>query len=91
MHFKLMYSYIYDNGKRLVDYIGKVEDLPDSYRKLQDKYNLSELTHENVSGKKDWKTYYTKETAKLVYEYYKKDIVTFGYEKQYEELLKYLN
>lgn len=90
-HFKSMYTYIYDGGKRLVDYIGKVEELPDSYRKLQDKYNLSELKYENVSGKKDWKTYYTKETAKLVYKYYEKDIVTFGYEKQYEELLKYLN
>lgn len=89
-HFKSLYSYIYDNGVKLVDYVGKIEDLPDSYRAMQNKYNLQELKHENVSGKKDWKTYYTKEIAELVYKYYEKDILTFGYEAQYIELLKYL-
>lgn len=90
-HFKLLYSYIYDNGKKLVDYVGKFEDLSHSYEKIRGKYNLQELKHENTSEKKDWKTYYTKETAELVYKYYEKDILTFGYEAQYKELLKYVN
>ncbi len=29
--------------------------------------------------------------SKIVYKYYKKDILTFGYEQVYYELLEYLN
>ncbi|MCX4327468.1 MAG: sulfotransferase family 2 domain-containing protein [Lachnospiraceae bacterium] len=90
-HFKSQYSYIYENGEKLVDYIGKVEDLTESYKLIQEKYDLKKIGNMNKSKKKDWKVYYTKETAKLVYEYYKKDILTFGYEQVYYELLEYLN
>lgn len=52
MHFKPLYSYIYDNEKKLVNYVGKVEDLPYSYEKIRSKYNLQKLGHENKSEKK---------------------------------------
>ena len=90
-HFKSQYSYIYNGNEILTDYIGKVENLSNDYSYLQKKYNLKILKHKNKSGKENWKTFYTEETAKLVYEYYKKDIVTFGYEETYKELLKYIN
>ncbi len=90
-HFKSQHSYIYENEKKLVDYIGKVEDLPNDYNFIQKKYNLNCIDHMNKSKKYDWKSYYTKETANLVYEYYKKDILIFGYEPVYFELLEFLN
>lgn len=90
-HFKSQYSYIYENGEKLVDYIGKAEDLTESYKFIQEKYDLKKIGNMNKSKKKDWKIYYTKETAKLVYEYYKEDILTFGYKQVYYELLEYLN
>lgn len=90
-HFKSQYSYIYENGEKLVDYIGKVEDLTESYKFIQEKYGLKKIGNMNKSKKKDWKIYYTEETAKLVYEYYKEDILTFGYEQVYYELLEHLN
>lgn len=91
-HFKQQYSYLYDdNGELLVDYIGKVENLSNDYLKIQQKYGLKKLEWKNKSDKENWKTFYTEETAKLVYEYYKNDIITFGYEKIYEELLMYIN
>ncbi len=90
-HFKTQYSYIYNGNEILVDYVGKVENLPDDYLDIQKKYNLKVLKHKNKSVKENWKAFYTEETAKLVYEYYKKDIITFGYEETYKELLKYIN
>ncbi len=90
-HFKPQYSYIYDGDTVLVDYVGKVENLSNDYINIQEKYGLKKLEYKNKSGKENWKTFYTEETAKLVYKYYEKDIITFGYEETYEELLKYIN
>lgn len=90
-HFKAQYSYVYNDDIILVDYVGKVEELPYSYKKIQDKYGLTRLEHKNKSNKKRWESYYTKETAALVYEYYKKDILLFGYEFEYKKLIEYID
>lgn len=90
-HFKPQYCHIYENGKKLVDYIGKIEEITTTYEFIQKKYGLNDLRILNTSNKRNWMFYYTKETAKLVYEYYKDDILTFGYEDDYYQLLKYLN
>lgn len=93
-HFQLQYDIIYDkNGKKLVDHIGQYENLAEDFKQIQEKYGLKELPYYNNSGggkKRDWKSYYTLETAELVYKKYKKDFECFGYEDSYKDLMAYL-
>lgn len=90
-HFLPQYNIVYDKeGKCMVDYVEKIENINEKYPYLQEKYGLGELPHMNQSGKKPWMDYYTKDTARMVYHMYKKDIEVFGYRKEYKRLLKYL-
>lgn len=80
------------SGKLLVDYIGHMETLSDDFRPIAEKYGLPELPHFNRTDtdRKNWMDYYTLETAKLVYDKYRKDIKAFGYTKSYRKLRAYL-
>lgn len=92
-HIRLQYDLIHDNnGNKLVDYIGKYENLAEDFKQIQEKYDLKPLPHYNNSGgeKRDWRSYYTLETAELVYKKYKKDFECFGYEDSYKDLVAYL-
>lgn len=93
-HFLVQYELIYDRkGNKRVQYIGKFENLAEEFGEIQKKYDLKALPHYNNSGvgkKKNWKDYYTLETAELVYQKYKKDFECFGYENYYTELIEYL-
>lgn len=92
-HFFPQYYWTHDErGQQLLDYIGQYENLEEDFKKIQEKYGLKPLPHYNSSGgeKRDWRSYYTLETAKLVYEKYKKDIECFGYEDSYKDLIAYL-
>ncbi|MBP3852936.1 MAG: sulfotransferase family 2 domain-containing protein [Erysipelotrichaceae bacterium] len=90
-HFCIQTSLVYDpDGKPKVDFIGKFENLEEEFEPIRKKYDLNPLPHYNSSHAKDYRTYYTEETAKLVYKKYKKDFNTFGYTDSYYELLEYL-
>ncbi len=73
-----------------VNFIGKVKTLAEDFAPIQKKYGLLPLEKINSSGKKNWRDYYTPETAKLVYNTYRKDFELFGYEEEYPKLLAYL-
>ena len=89
-HFLPQYNIVYDKeGKCMVDYVEKLENINEKYPYLQEKYGLGKLPHLNQSDKKPWMDYYTKDTARMVYQMYKKDIEVFGYRKEYKKLLKY--
>lgn len=89
-HFRSQYSLIYKKGKCMVDFIGKIETIKESFPKLAKKYNLSSLQYYNTTKKNNWMDYYTISTAKKVYKRYKKDFKIFGYNKYYYELINYL-
>lgn len=72
------------------NFIGKFENLENDWRFLQEKFDLADLPHKNATTKDDWRNYYNEKTAKLVYKMYKKDFEAFGYENEYENLIKYL-
>lgn len=91
-HFQSQYNLIFSkSGKCLVDYYGKFENMDEDFLQIQEQYDLESLPHFNRTSEKNWKKYYTKETAKLVYEKYKKEIYQFGYEQDYIELIEYLD
>lgn len=92
-HFFPQYNWTHDRkGRQLVDYVGQYENLEEDFKKIQEKYDLKPLPHYNNSGgeKRDWRSYYTLETAELVYKKYKKDFECFGYEDSYKDLIAYL-
>lgn len=89
-HIANQYDVLYENGKCVVDYLGKYEQIEQDYSYLKEKYQLPALPHYNATPKDDWREYYDTKTAKLVYKKYKKDILHFGYEKDYQDLLLFL-
>jgi hypothetical protein len=71
-----------DNGKILVDFVGKFENLEEDYRKICEKIGIKlELSHENRFPHNPYREYYKKEKdIEKVYLMYKRDIDFFGYE-----------
>lgn len=92
-HFKSQYSVLYSNKQCKVDFVGKYETLDEDWGYLANKFNFNtQLPRLNKSnqGKMYWE-YYNPELIELVFNYYKDDILTFGYESVYSELKSKIN
>lgn len=89
-HFQSQVKFVYYFGKPLFDYIGHYENLESEFEPIRTKYNLHPLPRIHNMKKGDWRDYYTEHTAKIVYEKYKKDFNKLGYEKEYDNLIKYI-
>ncbi len=70
------------SGKIIVDYIGKVEDLPASFDWIKSKLGIrADLERKNVSRvDNSYRQFFDKETRGIVADYYHRDIKLFGYE-----------
>lgn len=83
MHFTPQHEFICDSrGKIAVDYVGRFENLEQSYAFISKQLNLSDrkLPHSNSSKRqKDYRTYYGDRQAEKIATVYKQDIETFGY------------
>ncbi|TDY13588.1 sulfotransferase family 2 domain-containing protein [Meridianimaribacter flavus] len=81
IHFIPQYEFITINSKVAVDKIYKIEEFNNSVKEINEVLNKDILlTHENKSKReKDYRTYYSSKTQKIVEEVYKKDILLFGY------------
>lgn len=90
-HFKSQYQFVYQNGKCIVDYVGKVENLIIDYEKIREKYNLESLQKINSSGNYSIKEYYTRDLVQKVYKRYRQDVIVFGYQEEYENLMRELS
>ncbi len=89
-HFRSQYRMLVGkDGKPVVDFIGRVENLAADYEPIRKKYNFAPLKHYNKMNYGDWRDYYTTRLAKKVYKKFKQDVVYFGYEQDYRELLAY--
>lgn len=89
-HIALQYDLLYVDDVCQVDFIGKLENIKSDFKILQNEYDLPDLPRKNKTNSGDYRDYYTLEIAQLVYNFYLKDIETFGYEEEYQQLLNYL-
>lgn len=78
----LQKDFMYDaDGKCLVDYIGKLENIEDDFKKITQHLGLeATLPHSNKSKHKSYQEYYSPETRDIVAEHFKEDIELFNYE-----------
>lgn len=95
-HFKSQYALLYSEERLQVDYVGKMENLDNEWKQIAEKYQLdpnliqSNVTKDRQGCHSDYRLYYTEPLAKLVYERYRQDVETFGYERDYEHLLEFI-
>lgn len=88
-HFESQYNFLYKDGKCLVDYIGKLENIDEDFEYVRKKFDLDSLPKHNTTSNDNWRDYYSLETAEKVYKRYKKDFDTW-YPNEYKKLLDYL-
>lgn len=81
-NFNLQKDFISDkNGKLIVDFIGRIENLQEDFQKLCKTLKINNITlpHSNSSLRKDYRGYYSKESKSLVEKTFAEDIKLFGY------------
>jgi hypothetical protein len=76
-------DFLYDtNGRQLVDFIGKTENIAEDFSVVAEKLRLPEISlpHLNSSGdKRHYSTYYDYELVELVGNLYAEDVKRFNY------------
>ncbi len=69
-----------DEGRIIVDYIGRFERLTEDFARVCARIgHTAELPHLKRSGRGDYRTLYSAETAEIVARCFEKDIRAFGY------------
>jgi hypothetical protein len=77
------HTFTHDHGgRKLVDIVGRVERMQDSYDEIARKLGIptSPLDHVNASRHEDYRTYYDNELVDAVTALYKADLEKFGYD-----------
>lgn len=74
-------TYVYDaGGEKLVDFVGRFEQIETDFEKAVEQIGIdASLPHRNTTDHRDYRSYYTPETAELIGELYRADVETFGY------------
>jgi hypothetical protein len=69
-------------GKLLTDYVGRVEDMQQSYDEIAGRIGIptSRLEKVNASAHQDYRSYYTPQLVDAVAKLYARDLEMFGYE-----------
>jgi len=70
-----------EEGNIMVDYIGKFENLQQSWDDISERLNRqpSRLPHKKKSSRGDYQSYYDEESKDIVGDFFKRDIEAFGY------------
>lgn len=87
-HFKSQYAMLFRRGRQIPDFIGHFESIDRDWELLTQKHGIPPLQHKNAAVVRDWRSYYSdKEMVELVAGRYRKDLLHFGYEDIYQQLL----
>jgi hypothetical protein len=95
-HFQSQYAKLYQHGQLLVDFLGRFENLVEDWLTIANRFEFdTQLPHEQKSTNKrgvheDYRTYYTEELVHLVYNRFRADVETFGYQDSYQDLLTFV-
>lgn len=75
------HSFIFDSsGNKLVDFIGKFENLQSDFRIICDQINVdANIEHFNQSNKMCYREHFSERSKDLIKDYYSKDIELFDY------------
>jgi hypothetical protein len=70
------------DGKMIVDFIGKFENLDSDFQYILDKIGIQNKTipHINKTKHRDFRSYYSDYSAQLIADFYKEDNDFFGYQ-----------
>ena len=78
------YRFVYQNGKKVVKYIGRFENIRQYWNGLCALIDEEfELSHENKSKVLNHTQYLTPKIKEIIYKVYQEDFKRFGYEKNY--------
>ena len=86
-HFKSQASMVNDSKEIRVI---KLNNLSLKFKIIEDEFNLTSLGFTNKSNKYDYRDFYDIETLELVKLRYKDDVSRFCYEKEYKEILSFI-
>lgn len=78
---KSQYPYVFHENKKVLDYIGKVENLQNDFDYVCNKIGIpsQELPHRNKSTHNHYTEYYDDETKEMVAKHFEEDIKLFNY------------
>lgn len=79
----LQREFFYDGDDMIMDYIGKMENLNEDFKRIAAKIKITglDLPVTNASQHKHFETYYTQGTADLVFEAFSPDFKAFDYQR----------
>lgn len=90
-HLVSQYTFLYDeDGSCRVDFIGKIENAQQDWAYIQERTGLPDLPHINKTVQVDWRDFYNLDLAELVYNLYREDFEVFGYQEEYDRLIKHI-
>lgn len=78
-HFRSQHTFVYHEGKPIVDFVGRFEQLAPDWAQVQQQTGLGRLPHFNPSPHKPFAQMYTPALAQLAAERYRQDMALFGY------------
>ena len=81
-HFKPQYLFFCDEKRKVnVDFIGKLENIKEDFKKISKKLNIKEDlgTLNKSENKNDYESYYNEKMKKIVRDIYNKDFEVFKY------------
>ena len=96
-HFKSQSYSIFRSGAIKPDFIGKLENLSDDWKKIAHNFQLPDTieslnrgTTKNPTAKVDFRTLYNQELVEMVYTRFKDDFDRFDYQNEYEDIRNFV-
>ena len=86
-HMMPQHRFVYnEEGKLLVDYVGRFENLGEDFDYICDRVGLNQTSlawtnsSQDTEKRRDYRSYYDEETYQMVKDFYRRDIEYFGYD-----------
>lgn len=77
-HFAPQTMFLTYKSLPLYDELFRLDQIQDSWKKLQNRYGLPDLKHANKTKRSNWRDYYTNKTEQIVLDRYSDDMTLFN-------------